>query len=188
MNLLRLSIRQNFASIGIETNRARLDIESPPGDLEIQSSPSVMKANTDKEKLTIDSSRAWMALGKGNHMEWLKLILSQMNQEFLLNVSRIVEEGNQLANFTKPGSSIPDMVVQRIQEKSSIQYAGEASSANVDVQYTPAKVDLEWSPQKIDINYTPQHPRASYVDGRVDVYIKNKNSLTMWVSDYDTYA
>ncbi|GIO67580.1 DUF6470 family protein [Paenibacillus sp. JTLBN-2024] len=188
MNLLRLSIRQNFASIGIETNRARLDIESPPGDLEIQSSPSVMKANTDKEKLTIDSSRAWMALGKGYHMEWLRLISSQMNQELLLNVSRIVEEGNQLAKFAKQGSSIADMVVKRTQEKSSIQCTGDASCANVDVQYTPAKVELEWSPQKIDMTYTPQQPRTSYVDGKVDIYIKNKNSLTMWVSNYDTYA
>lgn len=101
MNLLRLSIRQTYASIGIETRQASLSMESPPGQLEVQSTPSTMRINSNPGQLEVDSSRAWMALGKGNHLEWLNLISSQMHQEFLLNVSRIVEEGNQLAQFKK---------------------------------------------------------------------------------------
>ncbi|MNN29901.1 hypothetical protein D3C76_75590 [compost metagenome] len=186
MNLLRLSIRQTYASIGIETKQAKLEMESPPGQLEVQSTPSSMQVSTNPGDLEVDSSRAWMALGKGNHLEWLHHISSQMHQAFLLNVSRIVEEGNQLAQFKK--STIADMMVNRIQEKSNVNYLGTASVANVDIHYRPSKTNIEWAPHSVDVQYTPQKVQASYKSGNVEVYLKHKNSLSMWVSDYNIYA
>lgn len=186
MNLLRLSIRQTYASIGIETKKANLEMESPPGQLDLQSTPSSMNVNTTPGTLEVDSSRAWKALGKGNHLEWLHDISSQMHQEFLLNVSRIVEEGNQLAQFKK--STIADMMANRIQEKSNVIYIGEASAANVDLQYSPSQLSVEWDPHVVNANYTPHKVQASYAPGKVEVYLNQKNSLSMWVSDYNIYA
>ncbi|CAM2934371.1 DUF6470 domain-containing protein [Paenibacillus sediminis] len=186
MNLQRLSIRQTYANIGMETRQAQLNIESPSGDLEVESPPAAMEVNTTPAELSVDSSRAWMALGKGNHLEWLHMISSQMHQEFLLNVSRIVDEGNQLAQFKH--STIADMMAQRMQEQSSIQYNGEASFHNVDLQYTPSHIDINWTRHDPQINYTPHRPQAKYEPGGVDIYLKNKNSIQMWVSNYDLYG
>lgn len=186
MNLLRLSIRQTYASIGFDTKQASLSMESPPGELEVQSNPSSLRVNTSPGQLEIDSSRAWMALGKGNHLEWLNLISSQMHQEFLLNVSRIVEEGNQLAQFKK--NTIADMMRNRIHEESNLNYLGDASVSNVDLSYNSAKTEMEWDPHVVNINYTPQKVQASYDPGKVEVYLKQKNSLNMWVSNYNIYA
>jgi len=186
MNLLRLSIRQTYASIGIETRKANLNMESPPGQLEVQSTPSSMRVHSSPGLLEVDSSKAWMALGKGNHLEWLNLISSQMHQEFLSNVSRIVEEGNQLAQFKK--NTIADMMRNRTQEESSLKYLGDASNSNVDLNYNPAKTEVEWDPHKVDIHYNPQKVQASYEPGKVEIYLKQKNSLNMWVTNYDIYA
>lgn len=188
MELQRLSIRQTYATTAIETKQAQLSMESPQGQLEIESIPATMEVNTKAAELSVDSSRAWMALGKGNNLEWSHMVLSQMDQVFLLNVSRIVEEGNRLAKFTKQGSSIADMMAQRIQEESNVVYIGEASSLNVDLQYDPAVVNVEWNQQETRLQYTPQRPQTSYQPAVVEVYLKNKNSIQMWVSNYDIFG
>lgn len=188
MDLLRLSIRQTYASIGIETSKAKLSIESPPGDLKIETETAKMDIQRTPAKLTVDSSKAWMALGKGNHLDWCNMVFSQMDQEYLTNVSRIVEEGNRLAQFTKPGSRIADMMADRIQEKSTIEYNGQASVANVDVHYAPTELDVQWSDQVTQIEYTPQRPQASFEAAVANIYMRNKNSLSMWVNEYDFYS
>lgn len=188
MELLRLSIRQTFATTAIETRQAKLNIESPSGDLDIQTSQATMEITRQPAELTVDSSQAWMALGRGNHLEWYRMVSNQMEEEYLLNLSRIVEEGNRLADFTKPNNTVADMMVNRIQEQSNIQYVGEASSNNVRLEYTPSQADIHWNSHETDINYTPNKPQTTYEPGAVDVYIKNKNSLQMWVSNYDFYG
>ncbi|MBO2944846.1 hypothetical protein JJQ72_12775 [Paenibacillus sp. F411] len=186
MNLLRLSIRQTYGSIGIETKNAVLNLNSPHGQLEVQSNPSTISINSRKGQLEVDSSKAWMALGKGNHQEWLSLISGQMHQEFLLNVSRIVEEGNQLAQFKK--TTIADMMRNRVQEESSLDYVGDASTMNVDLRYHPGQAEVDWDPHVVEIQYTPQKVQSSYEPGKVEVYLQQKNSLNMWVSHYNIYV
>lgn len=188
MNLLRLSIRQTYASIGMESSKAKLNIESSPGDLNIETSPAKMEIQRVPEELSVDSSRAWMALGKGNHLDWCNMIYSQMKQEFLTNVSRIVDEGNRLAQFKKPGSTIADMMSSRIKEESNIQYIGEASSDNVDIRFTPSDLDIQWQNHIAQIEYTPKRPQITFDPAAINIYIKNQNSLKMWVNSYDLYS
>ncbi|MCJ8012756.1 DUF6470 family protein [Paenibacillus sp. KQZ6P-2] len=186
MNLQRLSIRQTYANIGMESERAQLMIESPPAEMDIESSPSMMDIQKTPSELSVDSSRAWMALGKGDHLEWLHMISSQMHQQYLTNVANIVDEGNRLAQFTK--QKIADMIVQRIQEKSIIEYNGEASSNNVDVKYKPAETNINWNSPQINITFTPNRPNVSFQPGSMNIYLKNKNDIKMWVSNYDLYG
>ncbi|GIP06950.1 hypothetical protein J28TS4_53570 [Paenibacillus lautus] len=188
MNLLRLSIRQTYANIGMESRQGQFQMKSPQGELNVETTPAAMEVQRVPAELTIDSSKAWMALGKGNHLEWLQMVSSQMEQQFLMNVSRIVDEGNRLAQFTKPGNSIADIMAQRVQEKPSIEYNGTASNDNVRVQYTPVDLQMSWSLHQTNVNYSPQRPEVAYTPGGVDVYIRNQNSLKIWVSDYDLYG
>lgn len=188
MDLLRLSIRQTYASIGIETSRAKLSIESPPGDLKIETEPAKMEIQRTPGEVNVDSSKAWMALGKGDHLDWCNMLYNQMGQEYLTNVARIVDEGNRLAKFTKPGSSIADMMASRITERSTLQYTGEASVDNVDIQYTPSELNVQWGGHSTQIDYTPQRPQTSYEAAVANIYIRNKNSLSIWVNEYDFYS
>lgn len=188
MNLLRLSIRQTYANIGMESRQGQFQMRSPRGELNIETSPATMEVQREPGRLTIDSSKAWMALGKGDHLEWLQMVSSQMEQQYLINVSRIVDEGNRLAQYIKPGNSIADIMAQRVQEKPSIEYNGEASSDNVRVQYTPVDMQLNWSSYQSSINYTPKRPEVNYSPGGLDIYMRNQNSLKIWVSEYDQYG
>lgn len=186
MNLQRLSIRQVNAYIGMETQRGELKIESPPGDLQIQSPQAEMSVDKEKKGLQIDSSSAWMALGKGDHLQWYKMVSNQMEQQFLLNLTRIVEEGNRLIKFKH--NTIADMVVNRVQEKPIIEYLGEPSFNNVQMGYTPDHMEIDWKIHEANIQYTPQKPEINFQQGLVNIYMKQKNSIQMWVSNYDIYS
>ncbi|MBY0163237.1 DUF6470 family protein [Paenibacillus lautus] len=188
MNLQRLSIRQTFASIGIETRSGQHNIQSPPGELTVETAPAALDVQKRSGELVVDSSKAWMALGKGNHLEWMQMISSQMEQQYLVNVSRIVEEGNRLAQFTKRGNTIADIMAQRIQEKTIVEYNGAASSDHVRVRYNPTVLDMNWTPHQTVVNYNPKRPDISFSPAKVEIYLKNKNNLDIWVSNYDIFA
>ncbi|MGG3453243.1 DUF6470 family protein [Paenibacillus rhizolycopersici] len=188
MNLQRLSIRQTYATIEIETRQAKQQMESPPGDLQIESAPAEMEISKTHGGLKIDNSKAWLALGNGNHLEWYRMVTDQMEGQFLVNLSNIVEEGNRLAKFKVPGNTIADMMVNRTQEKTIIRYVGEASADNVKLEFSPDQLNVDWSTHEPNIEYTPNKPYISVEPGAVDVYLKNKNSIQMWVSNYDIYA
>lgn len=186
MNLQRLSIRQTYATIGIETRQAKQLMESPPGDLQIENTPAEMEIHKSRGGLKIDSSKAWLALGSGNHLEWYKMVTDQMQGQFLENLSNIVEEGNRLAKFKR--NTIAEMMLNRTQEKTMIKYVGEASADNVRLQFEPDQMNVEWSTHHPNIEYTPNKPEISVEPGAVNIYLKNKNTIQMWVSNYDIYA
>ncbi|AZK45910.1 DUF6470 family protein [Paenibacillus lentus] len=188
MELSRLSIRQTYGAIGIESQRAQMKMESPPGELRIESTPAAMDVQRVPAELNIDSSEAWMAYGKGNHLEWYRMVSSQYYGEFLNNVARIVEEGNQLAQFTKPGNTIANIMANRIVEKPNIQYVGEASTDNVDLQYIPASLNINWNDHETQIEYLPQKPQVTFEAAVTNIYMRNKNSIEMWVSNYNLYG
>lgn len=80
------------------------------------------------------------------------------------------------------------MMRNRMQEESNLDYLGHASVSNVDLSYNSAKTEVEWDPHVVNIVYTPQKVQTSYELGKVEVYLRQKNSLNMWVSNYNIYA
>lgn len=187
LEFLRLSIHQTNAQIGIQTQAADQDIHSQKGDLSIQQSPAKMEMESPAGELEIDSSAAWTALGVGPHLEWMNSIYSQSKSVVLQAIAKIVEDGNRMAQITNHQDAFADLALDVFQRENPIEYAGEPSCLNVKVQYRAHSPIINIEPQKTEIQYTPNKPEVQYHPGSVDVYVKQKNSIDIQVSQYDWY-
>jgi hypothetical protein len=187
MEFLRLSIHQTFGQIGIQTQLASQDIRSPRGDLSIQQPSAKMDIQSPRGELEIDSSAAWAALGKGNHLEWMSSIYSQCKSVALQAIAKTVEDGNRMARITNHQNAFADLASDVYQRVNPIVYAGEPSYFNVKMQYTPRAAIINIEPQKAEIQYTPSKPEIQYNPGSVDIYMMQMNSIDIQVSQYDWY-
>lgn len=187
MNLLRLSIQQTYGQIGIQTHNASLDIQSPRGEQSIVQHPAELDFHAESGQLTIDSSNAWAALGKGPHMEWLNSIYSQVPNIFLQGLAKIVEDGNRMAQISNPENAFAAIARDWNQRLGSIEYASTPSYFNVKVQYTANAPQTNIEPVKADIQYTPKKPEVQYTPGSVESYMKQMNSIAIKVTEYDMY-
>lgn len=186
MQLLRLSIHQTYGQIGIETHWASQEIESPPGQLSIHQEPARMSIHSEPGTLTIDSSDAWAAYAKGGHLRWENYIYSQMKEVVLRGIAKIVEDGKRMADITNPTNAFADLAKDWM-EGSGINYVEPASLDNVKIDYQPHQTQIEIQPQKADIEYEPQKPNIQYIPGDVSIYLRQKQSIDIHVSEYNWY-
>ncbi|WP_314587541.1 DUF6470 family protein [Paenibacillus terrigena] len=185
MELQRLSIRQTYGRLGMETENAQQSIESPRGELSIETKQPVIQANYEPGTLTIDSSAAWDALGKGSHMQWLNRIYSQMDQIALQVIAKQVEDGHRMGMITNKKNAFADIGKKASQEKlGPIQYVGEASFLNVKMNYEPHPYQPDVQPAEFNMSYTPQKVQAQYQAGKVNIHVEQPYTINIRVSDY----
>lgn len=188
MNDLRLSIRQTFAAIGIESKPAQQRIVSPRGDLQIEQPPARMDFASEPGKLQIDSTQAQHALLKGPNLEWSSYIYGQMKQVFLQLLAEKVQEGNRMAQITVPTSAFAEIARNKVFKKNPVQYQPAVpSNDNVRLSYEPGKVSTSIEPSRPEISYTPRKPQIEVDRGRLDIYLRRRNSIDIQVSTYDLY-
>lgn len=187
MELLRLSIRQNFARLGIETQPGELNIRQQKGEQIIHQNPAEMSIENGRGELLIDASDAYSALGVGPHLEWNSRIYSQMYNIALQSIAGIVEDGNRMAQITNSRNAFADIAKQKATQRPVISYTTEASVLNVKMEYIHHPAQIEITPQKAEIEYIPQKAEINYNRGNTNIYLKQKNSIDIQVSQYDWY-
>ncbi|MFE5324114.1 DUF6470 family protein [Paenibacillus sp. NPDC056579] len=187
MNNLRLSIRQTYSQLGITTTNAKVEIESPRGEQSIDQKPAKIEIEAPPGRLTVDSSEAWAALGRGSHLEWMSSIYGQMQGVVMQNISGIVEDGNRMADISNPNDAIADIAYSNFRPKSLLNFQGSPSFTNVRVQFEANDPTINIEPQKADIEFISQKPQIQYTQGNVELYLRQKNSINIYVSEYDLY-
>jgi len=188
MEFLRLSIRTTPALLGIESPRGKLDIQSPPGQLEITSPRADMQIRQPRGELTIDSSAAYAAYAMGGVFETADRIADQMKQRILENIGKIAQEGGRMIQIHKSSNAVAEIAANALSPKETLRAAGPAGLFNVKVQYTPHSAEIETTPKPASIDYRVNRPEIQYTPQRPEIYVRQMNSIRMWVSQYDWYA
>lgn len=183
MKMPQITIRQTYAQIGIETEPGMLEIRSPRGELRIDQNPAKMEITSPRGRLEVDSSAAWAALGKGSHLEWKTGLYNQLDGIILQIIAKKVEDGNRLASIVGKENAIADLAFENMRQTNPMQYVGEASFLNVKVRYDPQTPTIEVTPSPAVIDYIPQKPVVEYTRGKVDIYLRQKNTIEISVID-----
>ncbi|EFM09019.1 conserved hypothetical protein [Paenibacillus curdlanolyticus YK9] len=188
MNNLRLSIHQTFASIGIDAEPATQEMRLPRGEQLIEQPAAKMNFESTNSQLSIDSSQAWHALGKGPNLEWSSAIYSQMKSVFLQNLARQVEEGKRMSNITNPRSAFADLAQDALFRDNLVDYqVAEPSYNNVKLEFAPGDVSTDIEASPVVIEYTPHKAEIEAYRGKLDIYLRQRNSISIEVSTYDLY-
>lgn len=187
MHFLRLSIHTTNAELGIETRNARQEIKSPPGILSIDQKPPEMNIHSQDGVLSIDQSDAWAAYSLGGNLRWQNHIYSQSKDIALRGIARIVQDGKRMADITNPRSAFADLA-RDWNNGTGINYTESPTYFGVKVHYEPQPVQIDIEPQPADIHFEPQKPIVQYIPGDVNIYLKQKESIDMRVSEYNWYS
>lgn len=189
MHLMRLSIHQTFGQIGIQTQSASQSIHSPSGDLSIRQPSADMQIESPPGQLTIDSSAAWDALGKGGNLAWSSRIYSQSKDLLLQAIAKTAADGQRMADILSPGNPFAEIArSDALSDPPSVSYTGPAGYSNVKVNYEPQEAVIQITPRQPEIAYTPNKPEVQYNPGSVDIYLQQRNSIDIQVSEYNMYA
>ncbi|MFC5700881.1 DUF6470 family protein [Cohnella faecalis] len=187
MNDLRLSIRQTNAQIGINTQWASQDRQAPLGEQSIRQPMAKMDIRQPMGELTIDSTAAYIGLGQGPHLQFMNSIYSQSESVLLQAIAKIVADGNRMAQITNPNNAFAEIASRAIPTSSPYQYLGDASCLNVKINYKANAPIINIEAQSPQIEYTPRSPEVQYNPGSVEIYLKQRNSIDIQVTQYDLY-
>jgi hypothetical protein len=181
--LIRLDIQSG--RIGIDVQRGQWDIRQPKADMEMHTTPLTMEIRSPQGELQIDQSSAWDALGMGSHTTFMNRIYSESKNIALQGIASIVEKGNRLAAIEKGGNPIADFATERAFEPSRMNYLGEASYDNVELDYTAHKVEIDVNPGNVDIQITPHQVEINYTPGKVSIYMQQYPKVEMIPPEID---
>lgn len=188
MDRIRLSIHQTNALIGMESKDSTISMRSPRGELSIEQPKAELNIQSPRGELVIDSSKALDALGIGPHLRFMNNIYSQMDNVLLQAISKIVEDGNRMAQISNPRNAFADLAGDVFLRENPVSYTTQASPLNVDIQYYPNKPTINVEQHRPIINYTPHTPEIQYNPGFLNIYLRQKNSIQFEVSKYNMYA
>ncbi|OMC77562.1 hypothetical protein BK125_13625 [Paenibacillus odorifer] len=172
-----LQIRQTPAVIGIDADLGAFSITQPKAEVNISTTAGKWDIQTFKPELSIDQSRAWAAYNGGNMLEMNKRIYSGIQQLYLQGIARKVEQGNQMAEFFKPGNSIAEVYGTDTEPNSFPEMRGPASFDNVDVRVKTRAPQIEFSPSKVNVQVNIHRPEIEYTRGKLDIYMQQYASL-----------
>lgn len=172
-----LGIRQTYGQIGIDADLGQYSIRQPKADLQITTHEADMQIHQQPAEMRIDQSRAQAAYTGGGFLDVSRRMNSNIRQIFLQGIAKRVDEGNRMAQFFKPGNTIPEIIADDWHDNPFVEYRGEASSDNVDVEFTAHPTEIEVQPRKPDINVQINKPEIEYTRGKLDIYMQQYPSV-----------
>lgn len=181
----QIQIRQQYAQIGIDADPGTWDMKQPQATLELETEPLRLEISSPPGELFIDQSRARAALGLQNNLEWSQKIYSQSKEILLQGIARRAQEGNRLAATHKGGNVIAELARENWLRESPLEVLEPASFDNVDLEYVAHKPDINVIPGQLHINVQAHRPELEYRRGKLDIYMKQYQSVQILPPELD---
>jgi hypothetical protein len=173
----QIQIRQTPALLGIDADLGTQDIKQPRATFEVTTERPKQEIRQPRGELQIDQSKAWDALGKGPFLETMNRIYSESRNVALQGIARIVDNGNRLAQIHLNTNPIADIAEQLSFERFEFDTLGPASFDNVDITYTAKKAEINVTDGLVNLNTHPNRPEYEYQRGKLDIYMRQYNSV-----------
>lgn len=172
-----IQIHQQPALIGIDADLGKQNLRQPRATFEITTTRPQQEIRQPRGELKIDQSKAWDALARTPILETMNRIYSQAKDVALQGIARIVENGDKLAAIHLNTNPIADIAQQLTFERPEMSFAGPASFDNVDISYTARKAEIQVTDGKVNLNTHPNFPEHNYERGKLDIYMRQFQSV-----------
>ncbi|WP_019915060.1 DUF6470 family protein [Paenibacillus sp. HW567] len=172
-----LQIRQTPALLGIDADPGTYSITQPKAEVNITTNPGELNVHSTRPELTIDQSAARAAYYGGSMIDMNKRIYSGIQQLYLQNLARKVEQGNRMAEFYKPGNTIEEVYGTDTEPNSFPEIRGPASYDNVDIHFETRAPEISFRPAQVDIQVVRHRPEIEYTRGKLNIYMQQYASV-----------
>jgi len=181
----QIQIRQKPALLGIDADLGKQDIKQPRATFEMTTERPQQDIRQPGGELLIDQTRAWDALGIGPSLEVFSRIYSQGHEIALRGIARRVEDGNRMAQIHIKANAFAEIAKNVDRNFSEYDYAGEASFDNVDISYSARKAEINTVDGKVNLNTHPNRVEYEYYRGKLDIYMRQYQSIDITAPEID---
>jgi hypothetical protein len=177
VNIPKLHISQTYAQLSIRQDPGGVEIEQPKAKVEIKTQLPSMEIERVESKLEIDQSKAWDAYGIINPLEMNSRIYGQVRDSVVPQaIAKIAQDGDRMAAIHRSTGVIAELAAESWVEL-QVNFAGEASYNNVDVNYTPDQLSFRLVEGVVNIQVEPQWPIIQHKPSQVNIAVEKYPSI-----------
>lgn len=171
-------MKSQNAQIGINRENAKVSIEQPKADVNIKTEHVKVKVESTLVKVEIDQKQAFSESGLKGILELSIDNAKEAMQKNIQESGRIVEEGNQLADIANGSNAIAEIAYSKSANKSKHEFnMVTMPTSGADINVIEGNNDIQVEGGTVDIEVKVNEPVVEYKAGKIEIYIKQKNSL-----------
>ena len=178
MKLPQIRLQSQSALISLQTQNAVAQLQQPKAELDIKQPPAEMTIERTPSQLTIDQTSAREAVDLKSIRKRIEEFAENGRQEWLEGLARRANEGDELMRIENGGNPIVSQAKQnseRPEKQFNIGFVPPLFS--VKLHYEPTKLDINWKVNKVENNTRTNKPTLDYTPGKVEVGLRQKESL-----------
>lgn len=184
MRMPQIRLEQTYARIGMDIIKPQQRISQPQAELNLHQEPAVLDIERTPSHLDIDQSQAWNDLNIKDMYTMTRDIADYAHQQVLEGIARRAREGDRLAAIEKGGNPIADIAQENANPGPLDFNVGVLPSYGaVKIQFTPTQLQMNWKRGGVTIDPLIKQPTHEYIPGKVEVYLKQKESLKIDFTD-----
>ncbi|MGO0063608.1 DUF6470 family protein [Brevibacillus fluminis] len=178
--LAQIRMEQTYAQIGLQTDRGVQEIKQPQAELNMHQEPAELHIKQSLGVLKIDTTEARAQLDLKGILRRNREYASLGRQKALQAIAKISQEGDQMRHIEKKGNKIAQIAAQNdgIYTNTNVLQA-DWTSDGITISYQKAEPQINWKVNGVKMNPEIHKPEINYTPGKVDVYVRQKNSLTI---------
>lgn len=173
--MLQLNITTQPIRLEYNLQNAQLNLQTNPPKVEMETIPPRLEISQPRGELTIDNTAYYYSVGRKNMTDFGRDNATFGRQEALKAIAATVEEGNRLAQITKPTNVIADLAFEsRFSKRLEIDWAPIAAP---DIRYQASPAQIEVIRGKVNYNPQPGVVQGDYQPGKVDIRVTQYPSV-----------
>lgn len=178
MGIPQIRLSQTYAKIGLDIQKPKQSIQQPQAVMEIHQEPTKLEIRRSNWKLIIDQTQAWHEMNLKDPFTLTRDWAGDGYRQLLEGIAQRVAEGNRLAAIEYGGNPIADIAKQKnTPGPANFNIAFIPSYGSVKINFTPAELHINWRQGGTSIHTEARKPIHDYTPGKVEVYLKQKESL-----------
>jgi hypothetical protein len=179
MQIPQIRLEQTMAQLGLHIQKPVQDIRQPQADLNMEQIAAVIEIHQAPGILTIDTSEAKANMDLRGPLRRTQDYAEFGKQRMYEAIAQISMEGDRLAAIERKGSNpIADIAYEEsgIYENTDI-IADHTGGDGIEMNYQPQPVQINVELGGVKMNPQINPPELHYQRGKVEGYIRVKNSL-----------
>ncbi len=179
-----LSMRTTPFKLSMQTVNARQEIKSNHNVLSLKTEQPRLEMHTTQPKVMIDQSQCFAESGSKTIMQLIAENASYSRSMAIQGIGRIVDQGNQMANFHVKSDPIPDQADYNAYGQFEKAFNMQTATGTLPkTTLIRGKVDIRFIAGRVINNTVAQKPQITYQPGKVNINVAQYNRLEISVID-----
>lgn len=180
MNVPQIRMSQTFARIGLDRTPPQQEIRQPQAQLNMRQEPAKLIIDRTPASLEIDTTEARAAIDMKSVFRRSDDFSNWGYQDLLEGIARRAQEGDRLRSIESGENAITGIAYDNSHPpRREFPVTTLYGPDSVRIRFDPAQLDIRW--ERGGVQYDPVTPAVEhrYTPGKVEVYLAQKNSLTI---------